>query len=234
MCSSDLGDAALIRPFESRPGYLATLLADARGDAGWRAKLLVYQEHEKLSLYHPDVAEAVAGERTEDLLRDTFDTLSARDPLNRILEAECRTIFPDQVLTYVDRLSMAHSLEVRSAYLDTDLVTFVARLPGRLKIKAGTTKYLLKQAARRYFPAEMVDRRKEGFLMPVTNWLLGDLRPYVRETLTEERLSRHGLFRPERVAALVDRLDQPGADYTDVNRVLALIVFQEWHDLYMA
>jgi asparagine synthase (glutamine-hydrolysing) len=227
------GDADLIRPFQDRPDYLATLLEGTRSDADWRAKLLVYQEQEKLALYHPDFAESLAGESTACLLGDTFAGLTARDPLNRVLEAEFRTIFPDQVLTYVDRLSMAHSLEVRSAYLDTDLVTFVARLPGRLKIKGGETKYLLKQAARRFFPQEMVDRPKEGFLMPVTEWLLGDLRPYVRATLTDERLSRHGYFRPERVRTLVDRLDQPGADYTDVNRVLALIVFQEWHDLYM-
>jgi asparagine synthase (glutamine-hydrolysing) len=138
------------------------------------------------------------------------------------------------VLTYVDRLSMAHSLETRTAYLDTDLVTFVARLPGRLKIRAGETKYLLKRAARRYFPADMVDRPKEGFLMPVTEWMLGDdLRSYVRDTLSKDRLERHGFFRFDRVTPLVERLYQPGADYTDVNKVLGLIVFQEWYDLYM-
>jgi asparagine synthase (glutamine-hydrolysing) len=79
----------------------------------------------------------------------------------------------------------------------------------------------------------MVDRPKEGFLMPVTQWMLNDLGPYVRETLSEERLRRHGFFDAGRVTALVDRLGQPGADYTDVNRVLGLVVFQEWYDLYM-
>ena len=142
-------------------------------------------------------------------------------------------MLPDQVLTYGDRLSMAHSLEVRSAYLDTDVVNFAARLPGRVKIKAGDTKYLLKQAARRYFPAEMVDRPKEGFLMPVTQWMLGDLQSYVRDTLSPARLGRHGFFDATRIGALVDRLYQPDADYTDVNKVLAFVVFQEWYDLYL-
>ena len=228
------GDKDLLKPFQDRPEYLASLLSGVSGDAGWRTKLLVLQEGEKQSLYAPDVAKALAGASTAMLLEDTFNRLTAVDPLNRVLEAEFRTIFPDQVLTYVDRLSMAHSLEVRSAYLDTDLVTFVARLPGRLKIKAGDTKYLLKQAARRYFPAEMVDRPKEGFLMPVTQWMLGDLQPYVRDTLSPSRLQRHGFFNVERVGALIDRLYQPGADYTDVNKVLAFIVFQEWYDLYMS
>lgn len=142
-------------------------------------------------------------------------------------------IFPDQVLTFVDRLSMAHSLEVRSAYLDTGVVTFVALLPGRVKIKGGRTKYLLKQAALRYFPEDMVMRPKEGFLMPITEWMLGPLQADVRETLGPDRLALYGMFRPDRVAALVDRLYRPGADYRDVNRVLVLLVFQVWYELYL-
>lgn len=227
------GDADLIRPFEGRPEYLRALLDGTGSDAEWRAKLLVYSEKAKRELYQPDVAATLGATSTVDLLRDTFSQLRTTDPLNRILEAEFRTILPDQILTYVDRLSMAHSLEVRSAYLDTDVVSFVGKLPGTLKIRRGETKYLLKQAARRYFPAEMVDRPKEGFLMPVTEWVFGDLRKYVADTLAPDRLSAHGLFRPERVRALVDRLATPGADYNDVNRVMALVVFQEWHDLYM-
>lgn len=227
-------DPALIRPFDDRPGYLASLLKDAPDEAAWRARLFVYQEAEKRALYSPDFAAAVGSASTSVLLEETFAAVKTDDPLNRVLEAEFRTVFPDQVLTYVDRLSMAHSLEVRSAYLDTDVVSFVGRLPGRLKIRDGDTKYLLKQAARRFFPAEMVERPKEGFLMPVTDWMLGDLQPYVRDTLSADRLRRHGFFRPDRVEALIDRLYRPGADYRDVNRVLGLLVFQEWYDLYMA
>jgi asparagine synthase (glutamine-hydrolysing) len=233
-------DPELIKPFENRPGYLVSLLDGdgassnaCRRDWAWRSKLLVYGEDEKQLLYTPEASEAIGGANTQQWLRATFDRLPTSDPLNRVLEAEFRTIFPDQVLTYVDRLSMAHSLEVRTAFLDTDVVTFVAGLPGRLKIKNGSTKYLLKQAARRYFPDAMVDRPKEGFLMPVTQWMLNDLESYVRETLRPERLAEHHLFRPKRVAELVDRLYQRGSDYREVNQVLALVVFQEWYDLYM-
>ena len=230
------GNADLIRPFENRPEYLQGLLGSGdtpAPDWEWRAKLLVFGEDEKRSLYHPDLQRQLARTSTADYLRESFARLTATDPLNRILEAEFKTIFPDQVLTYGDRLSMAHSLEVRSAYLDTDVVTFAARLPGRVKIKTGDTKYLLKQAARRYFPAEMVDRPKEGFLMPVTQWMLGDLQSYVRDTLSPARLGRHDFFDAARIGALVDRLYQPGAHYTDVNKVLAFVVFQEWYDLYL-
>ena len=203
-------------------------------DWSWRAGLLVMSEEEKAALYSPEVRLALKGISTREHLRLAFEELTARDRLNRMLEAEFRGIFPDQVLTFVDRLSMAHSLEVRSAFLDTEVVEYVASLPGSLKIRNGETKYLLKRAAARYFPDEMINRPKEGFLMPVAEWMLTDLQPWVRETLSPERLALHGMFDPERVGELVDQLYQPGADYTMVNKVLALVIFQEWYELYLA
>ena len=202
-------------------------------DWAWRADLLVMSDEEKCALYSDDVRAALAEVSTREHMRGAFESLSARDPLNRVLEAEFHGIFPDQVLTFVDRLSMAHSLEVRSAFLDTEVVEFVAALPGSLKIHNGETKYILKQAAARYFPEEMIRRPKEGFLMPVTEWVLGDLQPWVRAALSPERLARHGIFDPARVGALVDRLYTPGADYTAVNKVLALVIFQEWYEMYL-
>ena len=214
----------------------AETLADTAGTADWewRARLLVLSEEEKRSLYAPGLRETVGGASTPHHLRQAFDTLTARDPLNRMLEAEFHGIFPDQVLAFVDRLSMAHSLEVRSAFLDTDVVEYVASLPGALKIHDGETKHVLKEAARRYFPEEMVRRPKEGFLMPVANWVRGDLQPWVRETLSADRLGMHGLFDAARVDALIDAVYRPGADYRDVNKVLSLAIFQEWYELYLA
>ena len=225
------GRRELIRPFEDRPAWLAGLAG--REDWAWRHELSVFTEEQKASLYAPDVAAAVRGFSTREHLRRWFAASTASDPLNRVLGVEFQTLLPDQVLTFVDRLSMAHSLEVRSAFLDTDVVTFVAALPGRLKIRDGQTKWLLKQAARRYFPAEMVDRPKEGFVMPVARWLGRDLEPYVRETLGAERLRKHGLFDVDRVQELVDGLYREERDHTYVNRVLSLIVFQEWYELYL-
>jgi len=230
------GDGAdeLFGSYRSHRMAAETALLEAGGepDWDWRAGLLVMSDDEKAALYSPDVRSALNGVSTREHLRQAFEHLTARDPLNRMLEAEFRGIFPDQVLTFVDRLSMAHSLEVRSAFLDTDVVEYVASLPGSLKIHNGETKYLLKRAAARYFPSEMIHRPKEGFLMPVTQWVLTDLEPWVRDTLSPGRLALHGLFDQVRVGELVDRLYQSGADYTEVNKVLALVIFQEWYELY--
>lgn len=211
--------------------YLSSLHEDE--DWKWRAKLFVLDDDEKTDLYAPELAEHMQCFSSRRLVQQYFANLTATDPLNRVLEAEFRTIFPDQVLAFVDRLSMAHSLEVRTAYLDTDFVTFIAGLRGSLKIKNGETKYLLKQAARKYFPDEMVDRKKEGFLMPVTEWLSGDLESYVRDTLSDERLHRHGIFNPKQVHKLIDDLYTGRNDYRHVNKVFSLLVFQEWFDLYL-
>jgi asparagine synthase (glutamine-hydrolysing) len=203
-------------------------------DAAWRSQFVVFSDAEKRELFAADVAAALEHTCTTGLFEDAFARLTATDPLNQVLEAELKTVFPDQVLTYSDRLSMAHSLEVRSAYLDTELVEFAARLPARMKIRDGETKFALRSVARQYFPAAMVDRPKEGFLMPVTQWFQRDLESYVRSTLAPERLALHRLFRQERVDALVDRLYRQGSDYHDVNRVMSLVIFQEWYELYLA
>jgi asparagine synthase (glutamine-hydrolysing) len=222
------GDSRLIRLFEDRPEFLARLAEPA--DWAWRAKLLVFSEAEKAQLYSPDVATALRGCSTERHLREAFLPLCDADPLNRILKAEFRTLLPDQVLAFVDRLSMAHALEIRSAFLDTDVVTLVSRLSGRWKIRDGQTKYLLKRAALRYFPEEMVCRPKEGFVMPINAWLMRDLEQYVRQTLDPRGLARHGLFNLAQVQRWLDEFY--GGRTEHANKILSLLAFQEWHDLY--
>jgi asparagine synthase (glutamine-hydrolysing) len=212
-------------------GMESSPLVANQPDWMWRSGLLVLSDEEKAALYSAE-ARAAAPFSTSEHVRNAFADLSSTDPLNRVLEAEWRGIFPDQVLTFVDRLSMAHSLEVRSAFLDTDVVQFVASLPGSMKIGGGLTKRLLKLAALRRFPEAMVHRPKEGFLMPITEWVRGDLHPWVRQTLHPSRLGRHGLFSAAAVQRLVGSLDDPGCDYRTVNKVLVLVVFQHWHEMY--
>ncbi len=203
-------------------------------DWRWRGLLFVLDEDEKRGLYAPDTAAATAGfDSVGYLCASGFDELSARDPLNRVLEAEFRTFLPDQVLTFVDRLSMVHALEIRSAFLDTDVVEYVNALPGSLKIRDGQTKYLLKRVAERYLPAEMVWREKEGFVMPVADWLRRDLVEYVRDALSPARVGRVGVFDAGAVTRVVDGFYGGDGDHRFANKVLALLLFHEWYDLYL-
>lgn len=225
------GDKNLIKPFQDQPDYLKSLYESE--DSQWRAKLLVYSEEEKAKLVSAGARHSQGSAR--ELLKQDFSGLTATQPLNRVLEAEFHSIFADQVLAFVDRLSMAHSLEIRSAFLDTKVVEFAARLPDEMKIRQGETKYLLKKAALRYFPEEMVHRKKEGFIMPISQWLLHDLEDYVRSTLSPSQLDRHGLFNNDFVQNMVSEVyaDRENMDYRHANKLYSLIVFQEWFDLYM-
>lgn len=225
------GDKTLLRPYNEDLDYLERMYASDTYQ--WRSKLFVFQDEEKARLLS-ELLPADAAFHSTRLLQSEFSELSSKEPLNQMLEMEFRSIFADQVLAFVDRLSMAHSLEIRTAFLDRDFVAFATMLPDKYKIREGETKYLLKKAALKYFPEEMVYRKKEGFVMPITDWLSGTLEPYVRETLSAERLAKHGLFNQRYVQELVDDLYSKKLDYRHANKVLSLLVFQEWFDIYMA
>lgn len=94
------------------------------------------------------------------------------EPIKIQLMTEALTIFPSTVLTYVDRLSMVHSLEARSPFLDSDLWEYVMSLPDRFRIRNGETKYVLKKVAERYLPRDVIYRQKEGFVYPVSSYLV--------------------------------------------------------------
>jgi len=126
---------------------------------------------------------------------------------------------------------MAHSLEVRAPYLDTEFLELAAGIQGSFKIRAGETKYILKKAALRFLPEEIVFRPKEGFLLPINQWLLQSMELYVRFLLSQERLQRHKLFRSSYVQNLVERFYR--GETPLANKLWTLMVFQIWHENYM-
>ncbi len=120
-------------------------------------------------------------------LRAAFEpqaqAVAGLDPLSRVLAMDFATWLPDDILAKVDRMSMAHGLEVRVPFLDTDFVAYAAGLPNHAKLRHGQGKRLLRQALRSRLPAAVLARRKQGFHLPVGTWLKGPLRPLL-ERLT--------------------------------------------------
>ena len=199
--------------------------------ARWRSKLFVLDEEEKRSLYHPDF---LAGEElpsSEAHFAHYFDEPTAEDPLNAILEAEFRGFFPDQVLRFVDRLSMAHSLETRTAYLDPRFIELAASIPGRLKIRGREVKRVLKLAALKYLPEELVRRPKEGFVMPVHSWFLKGLGGFLDRVLAPERIRASSILREERVEELLRRYR--GGEHRLQNQILSILALQLWWESYL-
>ena len=177
------------------------------------------------------MAAAVGEASSSDLLREAFACCTAKDPLNRVLEVDCATLLPDQVLAFVDRLSMAHSIEVRPPFLDYRVVELAFSFPGELKIRDGVTKFILREAVRDLLPAGILTRKKEGFILPVNAWLLQRYRGFVQALLAPDRLGRHGLLRPAAVGRLLDEHYAGQADHA--TRIWTLVMFQTWYDLYL-
>jgi asparagine synthase (glutamine-hydrolysing) len=224
------GPSVLEQPWFRDDRRLVEAIAD-REPARWRARLAVFSEAEKHELYTPVFTAAVGAASSDAHLSGYFARGTAGDPLNQVLEAEFRGIFPDQVLAFVDRLSMAHSLETRTAYLDREFVELAASLPGRLKMRDGENKYILKRAAAPYLPAPLINRSKEGFVMPVNQWLMSGLSDFTARVLRPERVRAAGMIRPDAATSLVARFR--GGETALANRVLSLIALHVWWEDYL-
>jgi asparagine synthase (glutamine-hydrolysing) len=110
------------------------------------------------------------------------------DQVSQMIWTDIHTYLPDDILVKVDRMSMAHSLEVRSPFMDHKLVEFVARLPIAFKLNGLTTKYLLKQAMKNRLPDKIIHRKKHGFMIPLAAWFKKELKPCVRDHLLDRNV----------------------------------------------
>jgi asparagine synthase (glutamine-hydrolysing) len=126
------------------------------------------------------------------------------DPLNGMIAADMATLLPDDYLVKVDRSSMANGLEVRPPMLDHEFLELCARVPARLKIKHGETKWLLRQTARRLVPASIIDRPKQGFEIPVDEWFKGPLGEMFRDTVLASGSSLAGIVHQPAAEQMLD------------------------------
>src|SRR5260370_40918486 len=127
---------------------------------------------------------------------------------------------------------MAHAVEVRPPFLDHRLVQFVADLPGSVKIQAGRVKHILKEGVRALLRAELLARPKEGFIMPVNEWLIGSLKGYVQATLAPARLARHDLFQASAIQRMLDAHYSGAANRG--SQIWNLLMLQLWWEEYVA
>jgi asparagine synthase (glutamine-hydrolysing) len=189
--------------FLPRPLRFKTLLENLARDpveAYFRSVSRVRPE-EAVAMLDPDLRAQIAGYRTVDRYYAIDKERKTSDPLARIRSLDFETWLPDDILVKVDRASMANSLEVRSPLLDARLVAFASGLPPEYLIAGGSGKRVLKDAARRLLPSEVIDRKKHGFDLPVKRWLAGPLAEEI-DSLSRPASSLAGRFDLARVASV--------------------------------
>lgn len=159
-----------------------------------------------------------------------FGSCQNHPMLSRLQYVDQRVYLPDDILVKVDRMSMAHSLEVRAPLLDHKLVEFALTIPPEFQLKGLKKKYLLKRAMAHKLPASVLSRKKAGFNVPIPKWLRNELHDYTQDVLSERRLKDQGFFDPRYVHQLIRDHNDMKVDYS--RNLWGLLVFSLWFETY--
>ncbi len=159
---------------------------------------------QRKALFSAELYEELKGYSALDVFRKHEKNFDGKDPLALIQYLDIKTYLVGDILTKVDRASMAHSLEVRVPFLDHKFVEWTAKIPKALKIKNGCGKYILKKAMEPYLPHDILYRSKMGFRVPLADWFRGPLKEKLREALLSEQMANSGLFNMDTVKKWLD------------------------------
>jgi asparagine synthase (glutamine-hydrolysing) len=229
--------AAALPPTEKKKGLVnkfkrftlgATQAPDDLGHYRWMVYL---GPRQKARLYAGSLQSALLGGDVYAPVRDALARFGQNDLLNRQLYADLSLYLADDILVKVDRMSMATSLETRAPFLDADVMELAFSMPGDLKIRDGERKWILKRAMRDVLPREILTRKKEGFSIPMKNWLRRELAPLMQTLLAPSRMAARGLFEPSEVTWLVD--SHIAGRENHAHTLFPLMVFERWCDAHL-
>ena len=232
------GVAGALPPTDKKKGLVNKVkrfsagAATAPADLGHYRWMVYLGSRAKARLYNGGLRDALRSHDVYAPVRDALARFGQDDVLNRQLYADLSLYLADDILVKVDRMSMATSLETRAPFLDGDLMELAFSMPGDLKIRNGERKWILKQAMRGVLPGSILSRPKEGFSIPMKNWLRRELAPLMRDLLSPERVAARGLFDAKEVTALVDA--HVAGRENHAHTLFPLMVFERWATEYLS
>jgi asparagine synthase (glutamine-hydrolysing) len=221
----DQEDRDALKPFDSPEQFLFLKSIASKKISDWRGSLHVFNHAERGELLTRGFLHESGYPKIKDLYRELEPQLTAKDILNKSLEIDQNELLPNQVLPFVDRLSMAHSVEVRVPYLDYRIIEFSDRLPGKFKIKDGIVKYIHKRTMERLLPKDLVERPKEGFVQPIYSWMHTALKGWVERSLD----ALPGEFFNQRYVQKLKRRFQVGDESVNA-KIWNLVCFSIWYE----
>ncbi len=212
-------------------GAVQRFLYDARllPSQSFARRAMSFQPWMKKDLFEPWVWGELDGEKSLELISSFFEHASAQSVIDKFLYLDSKIYLPDDLLTKVDRMSMMHSLEVRVPLLDHKLVELACSIPFSLKLKGGTTKYILKQAMRSLLPPKVLEQRKQGFSIPIQHWFRNELHAFAKKVLTSQSSLSRRYFRTEYINWLLE--EHRSGRQRFGTQLYALVVFELWSRL---
>ncbi|KKL79431.1 hypothetical protein LCGC14_2014920, partial [marine sediment metagenome] len=196
---------------------------------------MVFLKHaEKELLYTPELRMSNSMDEEYQFIYRYFDEAmdyDQGDTLNQQLYVDLKTYLPDNILVKVDRMSMSTSLETRVPFLDYRFVELISSFPGHLKQKGLKTKWILKQAMKDLLPQEILTRGKEGFSIPIKNWLQNELKPMMMDVLSPNKIKREGFFNERYIERL--KAEHLNGTQNHSHRLWSLMVFEIWMQKYL-
>lgn len=189
-----------------------------------------FTPEEQMQVMTPEALAASEGDVYAQA-RQFAEECDSEDLVTRMQNVDTRLYLAEDILTKVDRASMAVSLEVRAPFLDPRVAEFAASLPSNYKLRGHKTKYILKKAVRELMPPFVTRRGKKGFGVPVAEWLKVKLRPMARDLLSPERIRRAGVFNADYVARLQDEHERGVANHRKL--LWTLLMFELWHESFV-
>ena len=190
----------------------------------------------KQSLVHPDMAAALNGTTSTSPAREVAALLSragSAQPVSQLMYADFKTWLPDNLLTKMDRMSMAASVEGRVPLLDHKVVEFAATLPYRLKLSGPQTKRLLRSAVEDLLTPELLKRPKTAFRVPMADWLRGPLAALLHDTFASHAMRHRGLFTPTALDDLLRTNNDSGASPAPPQAIWNVLWLELWCQQYL-
>lgn len=193
----------------------------------YRNLITAYSSHTKSLIFSRDFLDRCRTLPNRDPISEAFQSSAGLSPLSAALRSDFSIYLPGDLLTKVDRMSMLNSLEVRCPLLDYRLAELATRIPDRMKIQRGVSKYILRKAVGSMLPSEVLNRRtKRGFSVPVSKWFRGDAAAYVRSVLLDSYVVDPTIFNRAGIETLLSRHESREYDYGP--QIWYLLVFALW------
>jgi asparagine synthase (glutamine-hydrolysing) len=220
---------SLPRPFRIK-NFLSNISRSFE-EAYFRDMSFYFLPERKKRLYRPEMSIAMKDFNPFDVLGKHFKRNKNTDVTTRAQYVDIMTYLPEDILVKVDRMSMAHSLEVRSPILDHKLIEFVATLPSSYKLRGNEAKYIFKKMNERVLPRDILYRKKQGFCVPLADWLRGELKDFIRETLFSTGSGLRDYFNMEYAMALWKKHLGGKQDYSAP--LWGLMMFELWQKRFL-